>query len=107
VLSFGLKNAGATFQKTVNQILKPHNSYASAYIDDTSVHSVEWDEHLKHLDAVISAFGQAGMTLRLKKCKFGMPTVKYVGHMISSGVLEPDRSKYRLYLTYQCRQQKN
>ena len=93
VLSFGLKNAGATFQKTVNHILEPHSLYASAYIDDTSVHSGTWEEHLKHLDSVISAFGKAGMTLRLKKCKFGMPTVKYVGHMIGSGAIEADKSK--------------
>ena len=39
VLSFGLKNGGATFQKTINYILGPHSSYASAYIDNTSVHS--------------------------------------------------------------------
>ena len=98
VLSFGLRNAGATFQKTVNQILKPHRSYASAYIDDTSVYSNTWEDHLEHLDSVIGAFGQFGMTLRLSKCKFGMPTVKYVGHKIGSGTIQADQSKIEAIL---------
>jgi len=98
VLSFGLRNAGATFQKTVNQILKPHSAYASAYIDDTSVHSNTWEDHLRHLDLVIGAFGNVGMTLRLSKCKFGMPTVKYVGHKIGSGTVQADQSKIEAVL---------
>ena len=93
VLSFGLRNAGASFQKTINTILKAHRKYACAYIDDTSVHSAEWDEHLQHLDAVLTAFGEAGMTLKLSKCKFGQSSVKYVGHVIGSGNISADQSK--------------
>ena len=98
VLSFGLKNAGATFQKTVNHILKPHMSYAKAYIDDTSVHSGTWDDHLFHLDQVLTAFENAGMTLKLRKCKFGMSKVKYVGHIIGSGTVEADTSRIEAIL---------
>ena len=93
VLSFGLKNAGATFQKTINTILKDYRKYACAYIDDTSVHSNTWEEHLVHLDAVLTAFENSGMTLKLSKCKFGKSTVKYVGHIIGSGRIAADQSK--------------
>ena len=63
-LSFVLKNAGATFKKTVNNILKPHKNCASAYIDDTSVYSDTWKDYLQHSDSVITAFDDASMTLR-------------------------------------------
>ena len=37
VMSFCLKNAGSTFQKLMNEILKLHNSYAEAFIDDITI----------------------------------------------------------------------
>ena len=93
VLSFGLRNAGATFQKTINLVLDKHREYANAYIDDTSCYSNTWNDHLKHLDLVLSAFETAGMTLKLKKCKFAWSTLKYIGHVIGSGNIEADQSK--------------
>lgn len=93
VLSFGLKNAGATFQKTMNTLLQSHRKYALAYIDDTAVHSETWEKHLLDLDAVLTTFGEHGMTLKLSKCKFGKPRLKYVGQIIGSGSISADRSK--------------
>ena len=67
--------------------------YANAYIDDTSCYSNTWNDHLKHLDLVLSAFETAGMTLKLKKCKFSWSTLKYIGHVIGSGNIEADQAK--------------
>ena len=93
VLSFGLKNAGATFQRTMNHILHPHKKYARAYIDDTAVYSTGWEKHLLDLDASLGAFQAAGMTLKLSKCQFARDTAKFVGHMIGSGTVSTDRGK--------------
>ena len=70
VLSFGLKNASATFQRTVNKILEPYQEFSDSYIDDIAIHSKDWKLHLQHLDKVLSAISDAGMTLRLKKMFF-------------------------------------
>ena len=93
VLSFGLRNAAATFQKTMNEILAPHKDYSDAYIDDTAVFSYDWGEHLNHLDQVLQAFCDVGMTLKLSKCKFAMSTVLFVGHTVGSGVKSMDTSR--------------
>ena len=93
VLSFGLKNASATFQRTMNKILEPHQAYAESYIDDSSIYSNSWQEHVDHVDKVLTAFEKAGMTLRLKKCSFAKPSVKFVGHIIGSGKKTVDTEK--------------
>ena len=85
VLPFGLKCAASTYQRVADIILAPHRAYARGYIDDASVFSVKWTDHLVHLDAVLHAFQDAGMTLRLTKCEFGKRKLKFLGFKIGSG----------------------
>ena len=85
VMPFGLKTASNTFQRAMNDILRSHTSYAHAYIDDTAVYSRTWDEHLTHLDNVLSEFENVGMTLRLSKCLWALPKVQFIGHDVGSG----------------------
>ena len=85
VMPFGLKTAGNTFQRVMNNLLARHVDYAKAYIDDTAVHSNEWDDHLTHLRSVFQSFRETGMTLRLSKCKFAKPEIKFIGHIVGSG----------------------
>ena len=55
--------------------------------------SYEWKEHLKHLDAVLTAYEEAGMTLKLRKCQFAKPQIKYLGHYIGNGEMHRDEVK--------------
>src|SRR5437867_13085 len=80
---------GRDRQLLMNHILSPHSEYSDCYIDDTAVFSSTWLKHLKHLEAVLKAFLDAGMTLRLSKCHFGKPKVTFVGHEIGSGTRRP------------------
>lgn len=93
VMPFGVRTASNTFQRVVDTILRPHLSYAKAYIDDTAVYSKTWSEHLIHLGGVLAAFAEVGMTLRLSKCKFGRAKVKFIGHEIGSGTRSVLKSK--------------
>ena len=43
VLPFGVNGAPATFQRLMDQLLRPHQAYAAAYIDDIIIHSDSWD----------------------------------------------------------------
>ncbi len=60
-MPFGLCNAGATFQRAMEELLEDLG-YAMAYIDDLMVSSTGFDDHLKHLRKVFSI-------LREKKLK--------------------------------------
>nr|XP_014351057.1 PREDICTED: uncharacterized protein LOC102354893 [Latimeria chalumnae] len=72
VLPFGLHGAPATFQRLMNQLLRPHRAYAVAYLDDIVIFSPDWESHLLKVGAVLRTFGQAGLTASPAKCKIGM-----------------------------------
>ncbi len=85
VLPFGIMSASNTYQRAMNIILENHKKYACSYIDDTSVFSKTWKDHLSHLDRVLDSIQEAGLTLRLSKCAFAKPQIKFLGHVVGSG----------------------
>ena len=93
VMCFGLKNAGASYQRIMNKILEPHGRYAVAYIDDIAVYSDTWEDHLKHIAAVLHSFREAGITFRLDKCKFAHSELKFLGHKIGNGTVQLNELK--------------
>uniref|UniRef100_A0A8C5Q151 ribonuclease H n=1 Tax=Leptobrachium leishanense TaxID=445787 RepID=A0A8C5Q151_9ANUR len=52
-MPFGLQNAPATFQRAMDKLLRPHQQYAAAYLDDIVVHSTDWESHLPRVQAVL------------------------------------------------------
>jgi hypothetical protein len=51
VMPFGLKNAGATYQRVMNSIFHDMiGKYMEVYIDDIVVKSQDFDDHLKNLE---------------------------------------------------------
>lgn len=68
-LPFGLKNAGATFQRMMNRILKNLivvNVYKVTFT--IVVYSKDVQQHVKDLNSVFYSFKVGGLTLNLKKC---------------------------------------
>ena len=62
-------------------------SFVYAYIDDILVFSKS-EEHYKHLTIIFDHLNNYGLTINLKKCKFGGKEIKFLGHIITSkGVL--------------------
>jgi hypothetical protein len=47
------------------------------YIDDILIHSQTFDEHMKHIDAVLSKLTKAGFTVNAAKCRFCREEVKF------------------------------
>ncbi|GFW63048.1 retrovirus-related Pol polyprotein from transposon 17.6 [Trichonephila clavipes] len=92
-MSFGLKNASATFQREMNKALSCYREFSRAYIDDIAIFSKTWEEHLLHLDTVLTKLSELNFTVNLKKCAFGKTQIKYLGHIIGSGTHEPDPEK--------------
>lgn len=66
VLPFGLHGAPATFQWMMDILLRPHQEYAAAYIDDLVIHSESWEEHPTRLRRVLMELRKTGLTANLK-----------------------------------------
>ncbi|CAN2390102.1 K02A2.6-like [Pristimantis euphronides] len=93
VMPFGMKNAPATFQRLVDQLLEGLGGFAVAYLDDIAIFSSTWEDHLKHLNRVLRKIQAAGLTIKPEKCQIAMTEVQYLGHRVGGGVLKPEPGK--------------
>ncbi|CAL8994786.1 unnamed protein product [Prunus brigantina] len=82
VMPFGLKNAGATYQRLVNRMFAqlPGRSI-EVYVDDMLVKSRTTDQHVDRLTEVFAILRQYRMRLNPAKCVFGVESGKFLGFM--------------------------
>jgi hypothetical protein len=96
VMTFGLKNAGATYQWAMNLIFhKLLGNTMEVYIDDIVVKSAEFSSHIADLRKAFDRMCQYGMKMNPRKCVFGVSTGKFLGFIIHEHGIEidPDRIK--------------
>ncbi|XP_067292684.1 uncharacterized protein [Pseudorasbora parva] len=84
-LPFGLFGAPATFQRLMDRILRPHATYAAAYLDDILIYSNDWQWHMEHVSVVLRSLRGAGLTANPKKCAIGRVEVRYLGFHLGHG----------------------
>ena len=88
-MPFGLCNAPATFQRAMDILLAGLRwKSCLVYLDDIIVFSRTAEEHLVHVEEILEKLQDAGVSLKLKKCRFFAETVDYLGHVIRPGLLE-------------------
>ena len=92
-MPFGLSGAPATFQRLMDQVLRGTEEYAGVYLDDIIVYGTDWEEHLKNLEGVFERLSGAGLTIKLKKCTFGVQKCTYLKHKIGNGGVLPEDAK--------------
>ena len=84
VMPFGLKNAGATYQRLVNKMFsKQIGRNMEVYVDDMLVKSKEELTHLDDLKETFATHRQYRMKLNPSKCAFGVTFGKFLGFMVS------------------------
>ncbi len=65
----------------------------SVYLDDILVYSSSFQEHIDWLDVVLGHLREAGLRLKLSKCKFLQKETPYLGHVISKDRIATDPLK--------------
>ena len=94
VMSFGLCNAPATFQRIIEKALCGLQwQIAVLYLDDIIVYSSTFDEHLRHLGMVFDRLDEANLKLKAKKCNFFCKEVAFLGYMVSKDGVKTDPAK--------------
>ncbi|XP_071926041.1 uncharacterized protein [Coffea arabica] len=95
-MPFGLKNAGATYQRLVNKLFKNQiGRNMEVYMDDMLVKSRAQEQFIDDLREILDILRSSRMRLNPKKCTFGVRSGKFLGYMISKeGVrANPDKIK--------------
>ena len=93
VMPFGLQGAPATFQRMMDRLLTGAYEFAAAYLDDLVIYSSTWSDHLHHIHSMLQRLREAGLTVKLRKCQFGMQQCVYLGFVVGSGLLKPEVDK--------------
>lgn len=91
-MPFGICNGPSVFQKAISKAIQ-HLDFAQVYIDDLLIPFMTISEGLKYLDLTLQALNQAGFTINLRKCKFFVTSIEYLGRRISGGCVQPSESK--------------
>ena len=94
VMPFGLTNAPATFQALMNEIFRPYlDDFVVVYLDDILIYSKSKEEHLEHLQKILTALRDNKLFGKLSKCEFFKTEVEYLGHVISEKGIQVDPKK--------------
>ena len=84
VMSFGLKNAGSTYQRMMTRMFESLlGKNIEIYIDDMVVKSKMVSEHLGDLRIIFEIFRNYKLRLNAIKCSFGVGSGKFLGYMVT------------------------
>ena len=99
VMPFGLKNAGATYQRMVKRTLaKQLGKTVEVYIDDMVVKSILAEDHLSDLRAVFNILRRHRLKLNASKCAFGVGSGKFLGFMVTQRGIEANPDQITIIL---------
>ena len=99
VMPFGLKNAGATYQRTATTLLHDMmHKEVEVYVDDMIVKSKDRIGHLSALRKFFERLRRYNMRLNPQKCAFGVTSGKLLGYVVSTRGIEIDPSKIKAIL---------
>ncbi|GKC13316.1 reverse transcriptase domain-containing protein [Tanacetum coccineum] len=93
-MPFGLKNAGATYQRLVDKAFqKQIGRNLEAYVDDLVIKSCTEQEIIRDVEETFRTLRKINMKLNPKKCTFGMKEGVFLGYKVNSDGLTvcPDK----------------
>ena len=94
VMSFGLKNAGATFQRLMNKMFMHQiGRNVQVYVDDMLVKSTREDDYLSDPQENFNTFRSYNMKLNPNKCVFRVTTGKFLRFMVSQKGIKVNSEK--------------
>jgi transposase InsO family protein len=78
----------------MNDILQPYlDKFVVVYLDDICIFSNNLEDHLTHVDQVLSTLEAHDIYLGLDKSAFGLSEMDFLGHVVGQGGIRPDPAK--------------
>lgn len=100
-MPFGLKNAPATFQRMMDEVLKEYlYKFCFVYMDDVVIFSKSLQEHLQHIKLIFQRLKEVNLKIQLDKSEFLCKEVAFLGHVITPEGIKPNPSKIEAVLKY-------
>jgi hypothetical protein len=89
VMTFGLKNAGATYQRVMNYIFHELiGKIVEIYIDHVVIKTLNHDSHLKDVKRTLECTRKHGLKMNPNKCAFGVSAGEFLGILVHEGGIE-------------------
>lgn len=98
-MNFGLRNAGQTFQRFIDMILRGLD-FVFAYLDDILIASENEEQHLQHLQQVLSRLDEFGLTINASKCEFGKKEINFLGYCVKTDGVTPNEEKVKAIVDF-------
>ncbi|XP_052193775.1 uncharacterized protein LOC127802122 [Diospyros lotus] len=96
VMPFGLKNAGATYQRLVNKFFQHRlGRNMEAYVDDMLVKRLVAEHHPKDLEECFKTLHKFYVKLNLVKCAFGVSVGKFLFYIVYHRGIEVNPAKVK------------
>nr|KYP56513.1 Retrovirus-related Pol polyprotein from transposon 17.6 [Cajanus cajan] len=100
VMPFGLKNAGATYQRLMDKVFANQiGRNLEVYVDDMVVKTRSPDNHVRDLEEIFKQIRKYNMRLNPKKCVFGVHGGKLLGFMITCRGIEANPDKCQVLIS--------
>nr|GFB96995.1 reverse transcriptase domain-containing protein [Tanacetum cinerariifolium] len=94
-MPFGLRNAGATYQRLVDKAFhKQIGKNLEVYVDDLVIKSQTEDEIVRDIEETFKTLIKINMKLNPKKCTFGIEEGMFLGYKVNTRGLKvcPDKT---------------
>ncbi|CAM8886700.1 unnamed protein product [Rhodiola kirilowii] len=96
VMPFGLKNAGATYQRAMQKIFEDMmHKMIECYVDDVVVKSKARSDHVQDLRTVFERLRKCLLKMNPLKCAFGVTSGKFLGFVVTHRGIEIDQTKIK------------
>jgi len=93
-MPFGLKNAGATYQRLMDKVHAPIlGRNVQAYVDDMVMTSHERGQHADDLEELFATISKYRLKLNPEKCVFGVEARKFLGFKLTERGIEANPDK--------------
>jgi hypothetical protein len=93
-MPFGLRNAGATYQRCMNNVFGEHiGRTVEPYVDDIVVKTRKASDLLSDLETTFECLKAKGAKLNPEKCVFGVPRGMLLGFVVSERGIEANPEK--------------